>query len=594
MDEQGVTCHSVLQLGDAIGWSDRLEPSLVAGLGVIKRVIGAALTPIFMMMDDPATLVRVADEATGRALGPYFETMPANEHTHPPWLNRELSPVCAADHLTNPAWQELDPAFRDWFGTNGVVTPIVGDRRHLGAVLITFDDPTRRLTAAELDFLNLAGHQLGDAILRIRLAEDIRRDTLNEAHHQLLTGFETNVATHLHELTHALDQVSKSSSPTQQTEPIARAQQHSTALHEAIMNQIASLESAEISDHQPFSRSLATVAGVFEQKWAIPVLLEIANPKPVDALPASTQAALVDLVHEALADIRDRASASRATIRLDADETMVRLQVTDDGLVAPDRDLVAPGLRVLRERVEDIGGRLLLRALASRGSRLEITFPTVVDPQAFASSSVLLADPDALFREGVAALLRQWDEFRVIGRVTGSREALGEARRLTPDVLLLDVAMPGALAVIRGLRSQAPGTKVVVLTSSRTDADISAALQAGARGYLLKERNPYQLRDDLNAVVAGQTAMPPEIATRARAALESASAARLRAASALTKREHEVLLLITEGLSNEEIAEKLHLSMSTVKKYLGQIMTKLHLANRVQLAVYAVRSGIVA
>lgn len=585
--------ESLLELSEAVGWSDRLEASLIAGIEVIQRTLDATHCPIFMIMDDPEVLVRVAGPETSAALGPYFETMPALEHAHPPWLNRELSPVCAADHLADPAWELLDERFRDWFGSNGVVAPIVGDRHHLGAVLVTFEDPERRLEAHEVDFLTLAGRSLGAAIVRMRMVDDIRRDAIAEERRRAIADFELSIGSQLAELAEDLDRLTAQPLNSANKDLVVGAHRKLARTRELVAQQTAESQSAGRSAAVPFTRQVAQQVAIFEQKWAIPAQLEMVGSHPLDALPITMQSQLLELVQSALADIRERAGAKRAFVQIEADQDTVRLRVTDDGKVS-DQSGDRSAQRVLRERVEDLGGRVRLRALPRVGSRLEVTIPTTIDPRSFASSSVLLADPDALFREGVAALLRQWDEFRVVARVSDSREALNQTNQLAPDLLLIDIAMPGAVAVIRALHRGPSKTRVVVLTESQSEADIRAAIQAGARGYLLKDKNPYQLRDDINAVVAGHTAMPAEIASRARAAHASASEARLRAAGALTKRESEVLALVTEGLANEEIAERLHLSISTVKKHLGQVMTKLQLTNRVQLAVYAVRSGIVS
>lgn len=313
---RGMGVHqALLDLAEAMGWSDRLEASLVAGLDVIKRFTGATLCPVFMLMDDPDTLVRVADDQTSQLLGPYFETMPADEHAHPPWLNREMSPVCAADHLSDPAWQLLDPAFRAWFGSNGVVAPIVGDRRHIGAVLVSFDDSARRLTAAELDFLNLAGRMLGNTILRLRKLQEIRRNSVADERRRLLAGFEEGMERQLQNLDRDVNGLATLDLDGAALALVAQSREHITVLRDLVIAQVLELESGSRSEADSFSRLLAREVDTFASKWAIPVQLELRSPQHVDSVPTHIQEPLQDLVAGALADIRERASANRASVQ---------------------------------------------------------------------------------------------------------------------------------------------------------------------------------------------------------------------------------------------------------------------------------------
>lgn len=583
--------QSLLDLRDAVGWSERLDASLIAGLSVIKEKIAPKLAVIFMLKDDIKTLVRVADQETCDILGPYFETMPADEHVHPPWLNRELTPVCAADHLDDPAWEQMDPKFREWYGTNGTIAPMVGDRRHIGGVLLAFDDPERRLAEDELTYLTLAGRVLGDAVLRIRSNDAIRRETIAGERNRVLTEYESGILDRVDDIAGTLSELSAGNLDADTRGTVDKMQHCVTALQNTVSAQVEKPEPPTQLALGSFSQVLPKDLEIYAQKWDIRVSYDAKGSQRLDRLPLFTQSTLREIVQIVLSDIRERVSATEVSVMIDATDSQVTLSIIDNG-VANTYQLQAASQRVLRERVEDLGGRVMVRSLAPLGTQVELTILNSAHEQTSASSSVLLADPDALFREGLAALLRQWDEFRVVGRVTDSRSVLSEVQRLLPDLLVIDVTTAGGLPAIRRLRLQCPGTKIVVLTTTADEKTIGDSLEAGVCGYLLKDSSPEQLRDDLNCAVAGNVAISPAIATSSAHAAEKAHVSRMQTGASLTNHEIEVLTLITNGFSNEEIAQSLHISISSVKKRIKQMMTKLHLDNRVQLAVYAIRTGI--
>lgn len=211
---------------------------------------------------------------------------------------------------------------------------------------------------------------------------------------------------------------------------------------------------------------------------------------------------------------------------------------------------------------------------------------------------VLLADDHALFRKGIASILAAERGFEVVGEAGDGLEALERARELMPDVILMDIFMPGVngLEATRRIKEALPYVKIVMLTVSEEDQNLFEAIKSGAQGYLLKKIEPQELFAMLKGVVQGDA--PISRAMAAKILREFTHQAR-RAAPAprpgadLSPREKEVLELVTQGKSNKEIAVALAITENTVKNHLKNILEKLHLENRVQAATFAIREGLV-
>ncbi|MGE0350752.1 response regulator [Hydrogenophaga sp.] len=218
---------------------------------------------------------------------------------------------------------------------------------------------------------------------------------------------------------------------------------------------------------------------------------------------------------------------------------------------------------------------------------------------------LLVVDDHSLFRRGLTALLSQDERLQVSGEAGDVGEALRYVARQRPDVILLDNHLPGVLGVdaIPALREAAPGTRILMLTVSENEADLVAALKAGADGYLLKTVESDQLCEAILKVLAGESVVSPEMTTKlvaalraqppGRQALEEAPVAARSAAEAelalLSAREREILDLIAHGDSNKHIARKLDIAETTVKIHVQHILRKLHITSRVQAAVFAAR-----
>ena len=210
---------------------------------------------------------------------------------------------------------------------------------------------------------------------------------------------------------------------------------------------------------------------------------------------------------------------------------------------------------------------------------------------------VILVDDHDLFRTGLVNLLTE-QGVHVIGEAATGDAALRLVRDLAPDVVVMDINMPGISGVdaTREIAAFAPRTRVVVLTISADDGDVVDAVMAGACGYLLKDSSNQELIAGIRAAAAGESLISPQIATKVLQLLRAqhTGTGRTKQVRAeLSERELDVLKLIAVGKDNSEIAKELFISPKTVKNHISNILMKLQIDNRIQAAVYAVRSGIV-
>jgi DNA-binding NarL/FixJ family response regulator len=211
---------------------------------------------------------------------------------------------------------------------------------------------------------------------------------------------------------------------------------------------------------------------------------------------------------------------------------------------------------------------------------------------------VVLADDQALVRTGFRLILQQAPDMSVVGEAADGEQAAAMALDLQPDVVLMDVRMPGVNGVeaTRMIRDgAAPQARVLMLTTFDLDEYVYAALRAGADGFLLKDTLAADLLTAIRVVAAGDAVVAPSATRRLIERYVPAGTARPVVADpgVLSERAREVLTLIARGLSNAEIADRLHLSEGTVKTHVSRLLTKLHLRDRVQAVVYAYESGVV-
>ena len=206
---------------------------------------------------------------------------------------------------------------------------------------------------------------------------------------------------------------------------------------------------------------------------------------------------------------------------------------------------------------------------------------------------VLVADDHPLVREGLRGLISAEPDMELVGEAANGAEAVEKAAALDPDIILLDLLMPvkSGLEAIIEIKQHDPDAKILVVTSFAEDEQIFPAIRAGALGYLLKDTSPRELLHAIRNVRLGESSLHPAIARRLVRQLSDPSVSSASETN-LTERELEVLKLVAQGLSNQGIADTLVVSERTVGKHVGNILEKLHLANRTQAALYALRQGL--
>ena len=209
---------------------------------------------------------------------------------------------------------------------------------------------------------------------------------------------------------------------------------------------------------------------------------------------------------------------------------------------------------------------------------------------------VLLADDHAAIRSGLRLLLSTQPDIEVVGEAADGAVAVTQARALAPDVVLMDVRMPGTDGIEATARIVAEGTaQVLVLTSFEVDEYVRGSLRAGAAGYLLKTIDAAPLAEAIRRVAAGEAVLAPEVTRTVIAAFAAQPDEPVRPAlpEELTEREREILTALAEGLSNAELARRFAISEATVKTHVSRVLTKLGCASRVQAAIRAREAGLV-
>lgn len=216
--------------------------------------------------------------------------------------------------------------------------------------------------------------------------------------------------------------------------------------------------------------------------------------------------------------------------------------------------------------------------------------------------SVLLVEDHALTRAGMQLAFKSTNEIKIVGEAANGKQAVEMAQSLAPNVVLMDIGLPlmDGIAATKAIKQSLPNTRVMMLTSHSDDADLFSAFSSGADGYCLKDVESSALINAVRAVAAGAAWLDPAIAGRVLAASTSRARPITTTGSRgpgpsveITEREHDVLTLLVEGLSNSQIAERLSVSAETVKSHVSHILEKLNVSDRTQAAVKALRAGLV-
>lgn len=205
------------------------------------------------------------------------------------------------------------------------------------------------------------------------------------------------------------------------------------------------------------------------------------------------------------------------------------------------------------------------------------------------TTKILIVDDHPIVRAGIRGMLETQADFAVVAEAADGREAIALTRKFAPDVVLMDLRMPetDGVAAIAAIKEEQPSIHILVLTTYDTDADIVRAIDAGATGYLLKDAPRAELFRAVHATARGEAVLAPVVAERLMGKVRSGSDERLSA------REIDVLLLVARGATNQEVAQKLHISTATVKSHMMQIYSKLGVSDRTAAATTAIERGII-
>jgi NarL family two-component system response regulator LiaR len=209
--------------------------------------------------------------------------------------------------------------------------------------------------------------------------------------------------------------------------------------------------------------------------------------------------------------------------------------------------------------------------------------------------NILICDDQAIVRKGIRALLATEPNIKVVGEAENGQEAISQVEELRPDVILMDLVMPelDGIEAIRQITARRPKARILVLTSFATDDKVFPAIKAGALGYLLKDSSPEDLVQAIQHVHRGEPSLHPTIARKVLQELSRPEeTVKPPTSEPLSEREVEVLRLVARGLSNQQIANQLLISEATVRTHVSNILSKLHLASRIQAALYALDQGL--
>ena len=220
--------------------------------------------------------------------------------------------------------------------------------------------------------------------------------------------------------------------------------------------------------------------------------------------------------------------------------------------------------------------------------------PSPIKPPTSPKIKVLLVDDHAVVRQGLRTFLELQDDMTIVGEAVNGLEAIEQAKQSQPDIVLLDLVMPkmGGVEATPQIIAASPQARVIILTSFGEDDQVIPAIRAGAQGYLLKDIPPRDLVQAVREAYLGKAQLHPDVAKKLMSAIATPAAAPPVPESDLTERELEVLGLIAQGLNNHEIAQKLTISEKTVKTHVSNILGKLHVEDRTQAAIYALKKGL--
>ncbi len=370
------------------------------------------------------------------------------------------------------------------------------------------------------------------------------------------------------------------------------------------------ISATRTEEAHPSPDFFAVLEGYLEalhERYGLETQVSLPDDWSDSSLTPEVEIQLLRIIQEALTNVGKHAGVDKARLLFTQHPESVQVIITDEGRGFEEnrpygesaRDEESHfGLKIMRERAEAVGGRLEVRSSPGAGTSIIVRLPRAL-PQAQTAIGygvrVLLVDDHPLYLEGLRSLLASRG-FQVIGTAQDGLQAQSLARNLRPDLILMDVNMPrcDGLEATKHIKQELPDTKIVMLTVAAEGDTLFGALKYGASGYLLKSLEGRQFFTLLANVLAGEIILSPELASMAlaefiRSGTEPPS--ETDESVALTRRQNEVLELTAQGLSNKEIANKLHITEATAKYHVSQILERLHLKSRYQLVHYARERG---
>ena len=364
-----------------------------------------------------------------------------------------------------------------------------------------------------------------------------------------------------------------------------------------------------------FVDAVGTLVARFEDRAGISARLTVLPGWPAELTPASS-VNLYRLIEEALTNVRLHSGARAVSVALQPySETELSVSVWDDGRGIDEHDARRLGLGTIgmKERALLLGGHLRIESQLGGGTTVQAIVPrpvlaeqsppvlepahaeeTASETVAKKAIRVLIADDQTLFRAGLARLLDEDPRVAVVGQAQDGGQAITQAAKLKPEVILMDIKMPGVdgIEATRKILEADPDVKIIVLTTLETDGQVIQVLKAGASGHVLKDSLPQAIVSAIVAVMSGERVMASKVAKRVLEMLTGSTTSK-EFYDGLTTREIEILRLLANGMANKQIAHRLKISDKTVRNHVNHTYEKLGIYDRSQAVLYAVKKGLV-
>jgi DNA-binding NarL/FixJ family response regulator/signal transduction histidine kinase len=496
----------------------------------------------------------------------------------------------------------LDPDFVQGPGLcarSELDVPIKIGGRVLGVLGIDSEQPDA-FSEDDVPFVETLADQIAVAIENAKLVERARELATSEERNRVAREIHDTLAQSLAAVSLELDAAARlfEEEPSRAPGVVAHARDLAHRALEEARHAIWGLRPAPLT-RLSLADAIAAEARSLEQGGAVEAATFVVQGEPRPLAP-DLEAALFRIAQEALSNVRRHARARRARCALHFGERSVRLSIEDDGVGFDPSVRRAPtdggfGLDGIRQRAQLVGAELEVDSSPGWGTRVRVQVldaPPATDAEAAKPIRLLLADDHVVVRGGVRRLVEAMPGVLLVGEAATGEEAVARAIELAPDVILMDVQMPGldGLEATRRIRAALPRVGVAVLSTSAPDDVVMEAVRAGARGYLLKDVGPDELRDAILAVAAGGSYFAPSVAAKLAGGVRRGGTAVER----LTARELAVLRRLAAGATNKQIAASLKISENTVESHLRNIYGKLEVRSRTEALRRAAEWGILA